>query len=894
MLKSLVKASGIIAGLALSSMVYAVGMGGINVTSALGEPLALEIELVSVDKSDASSMTARLASPDAFKGAGIDYPYDLANLKFKIKTHKDGTPYLSVTSTDPVNDPFVNLLVELDWPAGKLLREYTFLLDPPGYQAAQPKAEAVQPIAPSVASPAPQPKSLAAVPPVEQAPPVVQPLRKTVAAPGHAGGKLVGGNITVKRGDTLTKIARQIEQPDVTLEQMLVALYRANADQFDGRNMNRLRAGKILRKPEDADFSHLSNREAIKVIHVQAADWHAYRQKLAAASSTASEQAPQQEVSGKISTSVADKTPAAGAAAKEVLRLSKGEAPGDKTAGGSVQSMQDKIHALEEEAVARNKELQDSNARIALLEKNIKEMQRLIDLKAQPAVTPPAAAVSKPAVVAPASQPVATAASSVQAAKPVVKPKHKAAPKIAPPPPPPSLLDEFLGNPLYLAGGAAVVLGLGGLAFVAVRRRGQGGKVKARNVLGAAAGGVAGHIAEPELPSPESGDYTQVAAAEGGEAQAQAEPSEEVDPISEAELFLNFGRDAQAEEVLKEALSKDPHNIKVQLKLLGIYADRNDVNAFSSIARQVKDSGDDQAWQQAAAMGRKIDPSNPMYGGGEEGIAEQAAVGEVAGEAAAVTDFVLDEGKDEEPSVLDFDLGSLDMEAGQAEAIGAATEAAPEAVAEPASESAVPAVEAEAEAPAGQATGTEKTVILSPEEMRAAQEVPMDFDVTSTHPDLPALDMEQPAAETRDESALDFDITTPGSTIPATPQGGAPAEKAVAEPSLDDLIFDVTATHPSMPAMEAEVPAEDKSLDIGLGDISLNLDGVAGEKSAAQPAEGARDENWQEVATKLDLAKAYQEMGDAEGAREILEEVLHDGDEQQRTTAQNLIDQLSA
>ena len=886
MLKSLVKASGIIAALVASGMAYAVGLGGINVTSALGQPLALEIEMVSVGKADQANMSAHLASVDAFKGAGIDYPYDLADLKFEIKKHKDGTPYIKVTSTGPVNEPFVNLLVELDWASGKLLREYTFLLDPPDYKAVQPKPEAVQPIAPSAAPAEPKATTPPPPPPVAQPLHTAPPVQKPAAVPAPTSGTLVGGSITVKHGDTLTSIAKQMQQPDVTLEQMLVALYRVNASKFDGRNMNRLRAGKILRRPQQSDLAHLSNSEAIKVIRMQAADWHAYRQKLAAASSAVSEQGAQQQASGKISTSVADQAPAAQPSAKEVLRLSKGEAPGDKATG--TQSMQDKVHALEEEAVARNKELEDSKARIAMLEKNIKEMQRLLDLKAQPGMAlQPAAGkqpASAPAPVAAASQP---AAAAPQPVKPVAKPKPKAAPKkVAPPPPPPSLMDEIMGNPLYLGALAAIVLGLGALGLFAVRRRQGGPTTKPVKPVEDV-----NHIAEPEAPSPDTGDFTQIAESETED--GQAESTDEVDPISEADLFLNFGRDAQAEEVLKEALNRDPNNIKVQLKLLGIYADRKDINAFSSIARQVRDSGNEEAWQQAAAMGREVDPTNPMYGG--SGEASDVAASEVpaAEEAAAVTDFELDEEKSEEPSVLDFDLGSLseepaatevpaEVEGGAEEPALAAAEIGAEEIAEPAQEEA----------------GVEQTAVLSPEEVRSAQEEPMDFDVTSTHPDLAALASEQPAATAEpDDSALDFDITMPE----ATPAAAAGEENKAAEPSLDDLIFDVTSTNPAMPAVSADEAAaepaageaEEKPMDIGLGDISLNLDDID-EKPATPAAEGSKGEQWQEVATKLDLAKAYQEMGDAEGAREILEEVVRDGDDQQRATAQGLIDQLSA
>lgn len=406
MLKFFVKTLGLVVALALSGAAGAVGMGGISVSTALGEPLKAEIDLVSVGKADKNKITARLASQDAFKGAGLDYPATLPPLKFQVETRASGEPYLKVTTAQPVNEPFVSLLVELTWSSGQLLREYTFLLDPPGFKPEQPKTPEIKPLEPRVASAdesamaAKKEESM----PIRATAPVDEkvfaasavastkkpaesskPSASNKVAEGSkpaASGNVATGSIKVKSGDTLSKIASETKAPDISLERMLVAMYRANEDEFDGRNMNRLQTGKILRVPEDNEVDKVAQEEAVKEIHAQAADWNAYRLKLAAAIGHTSEQAPKQIVTGKISTTVADKTPAAKESAKEVVRLSKGEAPGDKAAAGG-KAMQDKLHAMEEDATARNKTLKESNERIALLEKNIKEMQHLIELKGQ-------------------------------------------------------------------------------------------------------------------------------------------------------------------------------------------------------------------------------------------------------------------------------------------------------------------------------------------------------------------------------------------------------------------------------------------------------------------------------------------------------------------------------
>jgi len=505
--KSLVilKLLGVVAALMLSTTtVSAVGLGGINVASALGQPLKADIELVAISKAEKDSLVARLASPEAYKSAGLEYPYG-NKFKFQIESRADGQPYIKASSAQPVNDPFVSLLVELTWSSGKLSREYTFLLDPPGYVPEQPAQAEVQAVAPEVQAAAPE-VAVSAVPavpeettatPVEQAAPVaaVTPAEQAAAsavpaapaetaakpeeqpapaetaakpveqaAPEAAAVPAIKEWLTVQRGDTMYKIAEQHKLADVSLERMLVAMYRINADQFDGRNMNRIRAGKILHLPSQQELMSVSLPDAIKEIHAQAADWNAYRQKLASAAAVSNQsQAAQQVATGKISSSIADMAPVAKESAKEVLKLSKGEAPGDQVgtgAGGKSMSEQDKKNAAQEDAIAKNKALKEGQERTALLEKNLQDMQRLAQLKTEQAALaqPPVTAAAKSA----ASE--VTATSAVKPT-PVVQPKPKQAK------PEPSLLDQVVDEPLYLAGGAAALLALGGLGFMVYRRK---------------------------------------------------------------------------------------------------------------------------------------------------------------------------------------------------------------------------------------------------------------------------------------------------------------------------------------------------------------------------------------------------------------------------------------
>lgn len=874
MLKLLIKALGIIAGIILSGAVHAVGMGGINVTTALGEPLNAEIELVTVGKSEKGSLSARMASPEVFKGAGLDYPASIPKLKFQIETRANGEPYVKITSAQPVNEPFVNMLVELSWSSGRLLREYTFLLDPPGFKPEQPKEPEVQPVPSEVAEPV-KPVATSANESKggwlggESTMRATAPMDEKVFAESPSAdktaqsGNVASGAIKVKYGDTLNKIAKEVKPADISLERMLVALYRANSDAFDGENMNRLRTGKILHVPENSTFDQLAQVEAVKEIHAQATDWHSYRQKLAAASGAVAEHASGQETSGKISTTVTDKAPAAKESASEVVRLSKGEAPGDKAAAGA-KALQDKIHALEEEAIARSKALNDSNERIAMLEKNIKEMQRLIELKGQPVAPAKPEKAEVSAEVKPEPAKVATQAPATPVAvaeKPARKPKP-AAPKVVTPPS--SMLDEILGEPLYLAGGAIVVLGLAGLGIM-LSRRGKGAKADKRGKhKGEEVGST--HISAPVAPSPETGDFTQTATI----APVTLESSEEVDPITEADLFLNFGRDVQAEEILKDALEKDPTNNRIRLKLLSIYANRKDTKTFAGIARQVQDSGDAVAWAQAAEMGRMLEPNNPMYGG------------EGSEEITMDTELPV---KDEQPAGLDFDLG---FEVPESSTIAENTAAMDVPLSEETGASSSVDFDLGVGETAPAAAIGESTMIMQLENPPTGPETPLDLDITAKHPTLSALEpesVETPAPELED---LIFDITStnhPPSVEETEEETAEPAPANVEDTLAFTLDFPVTdKVAPTKPATENEV------VDIGLEDIDLNLD----ESATGVPAAEVKGAHWHDVATKIDLAKAYQEMGDAAGAKEILEEVLNEGDDQQRATAEAMMQQLSA
>ena len=541
---------------------FGAGLGKLTVLSALGQPLSAEIEIVSLQPGEDDSLVVRLAALEAFRQSSVEFNPALLNVRFAIE-RRAGRPLVRLTSSQPLNEPFVELLVELSWNTGRLVREYTFLLDPPGYRGLQAIAPA--PAAAVVAKPAP-----VAPPRVVEERPIAVPAPVQAAAPARppVAAPTAKGTYEVKRGDTLAKIATQAKPPSATLQQMLIALYRANPDAFIDSNINRLRAGRILNLPSAESALAIDQEEARRQVAAQAQDFREYQNKLAGAVAAAPAQsAGRAAASGKIS---APQDGPKSAEKKDQLKLSKADA-GSKSAQSRA--------ARGDDQVAREKAVRDTESRIAELEKSVQDLQRLLELKnqtlaelekkgaAQPAPAPappvaakpappvaakpapvveppkpvaeapkPAAEAPKPAAEAPKPVPAAPkAAEAAKAPEPVAAPAGVAtapeAPKPAaappkpavappkpapPPPPPPSLIDEFMEDWRALGALGLILLALIGYGVFQWRRKKasqskfQDGAMAAPAALGsasvfggAAAGAAAaeGAVAEPAAAS---------------------------------------------------------------------------------------------------------------------------------------------------------------------------------------------------------------------------------------------------------------------------------------------------------------------------------------------------------------------------------------------------------
>ncbi len=827
--------------LSLPLLASAAGLGKLTVLSALGQPLNAEIEIVSLQPGEEESLAARLAPIEAFRQANIDFNSALVSVRFGIEK-RAGRPVVRLTSAQPVQEPFLNLLVELSWGAGRLVREYTFLLDPPEYTGPPAIAAVPAAAAPTPTGPAPR---------IEERP----------IAPAAAARPRAAGTVEVKKGDTLGKIAAANIPDGVTLQQMLIALYRANREAFIRDNINLVRAGRILNVPDRDTAASVDNQEARRLVISHNADWNEYRRSLGAAvAATPASAAPGQEAArGRITARPDVPTPRE---PRDQLKLSQADASA-KAGPSSARA------AREDDKVARAKSLKEAESRVADLEKNVTDLNKLVELKNQqlaqlerqggkpsvgtpsakapepvkpvPPATAPAKPAAEPAIPAPDAAPKAS-----EPAKPMAEPATKPAPDTksaapakpkplpaAPPPPPPSFMDEVLDNPVALAGLAVVVVLLGGYGAWAWRRKKKAVESRfADSILGGPS-----DLGTPSVFS-EPGPEPSMASTAGAPplvAAAQRAPvendSDNVDPIAEADVYMAYGRDAQAEEILKEALAKNPGRSALQLKLLEVYAARKDARSFEQLFMKLKDTTGAQGteWKKAMSLGRGLDPQNPAYGGGA-GIAPDDTqrmeavttpsvdfeIGGGAAEPAATLDMALDSvsrAPGSAPASVDFDLGAGDAAARSISPTG--------------------------------------TVILDAKEAEAASSPGLDFDLGEVDVTQPLATGTAPAPAPESSGGLDFDLNLdlPGETTQTT------LERAAQAPDID------------------------------LGSISLDL-GTPGAGGAVP------DAKWQEVATKLDLAKAYEEMGDKDGARALLEEVARDGDAAQKKQADQMISGL--
>jgi pilus assembly protein FimV len=637
------------------SLSWALGLGEIHLNSSLNEPMNAEIDLIAAGPDELGALRASLAGKDSFTRYGIDRPPFLSTLTFKVGKSKDGRDVLLVRSTDSIPEPFVTFLVEVNWARGRLMREYTVLLDPPVYTPGE-RASSAAPVAAATTAPSSAPVARSRPAPVAASPepstetaPAQKPSRSgrtsgrsssraasaagaattpsAVSAPStEAAGPVVGDNsYHVAQGDTLSKIARSLHAgPKAEVDQTMIAMYRANPDAFGG-NINILRRGAVLRMPGGDEIAALNQTEAIGEVRRQMDAWRG-----------ASASAP----SGHLRLV----TPGAGSGTNT--------SASDSASGGEAQALKGRVKDLEGQ-------LADTHRLLDLKSNELSELQRKLGGPVSPTPTPQTATAPTPAPVpAPVTAPsqpnpsASTAPTPTTTPPPAVEstppPEAVTAPAPTPKPvvrkPPPaesgSLIDWLEAN-WYVPAGIIILL-VAGLMIASWRRRkanSGGGDFPGldstdisefRDPTARIAGGRGG--SDDSFVVEESGEHRMPDFNEPveryGETTADLKAPDDTmssesavnldqgDPLAEADFHMAYGLYDQAADLVRIALEREPDRRDLRLKLLEIYFVWGNKEAFLQAAKSLeatRDRAPAGEWDKIIIMGKQICPDEPLF-----------------------------------------------------------------------------------------------------------------------------------------------------------------------------------------------------------------------------------------------------------------------------------------
>ena len=788
---------------------WALGLGRLAVQSSLGETLRAEIDVTSLTPEEAGNLKIRIAAPETYRASGIDYNSVLPTTQAALLKRPDGRPFLRLTSDRVVQEPFVDVILELSWSTGRLVREYTLLFDPPSERASATASAPSPSVATAPVFSSPAPAARPARPPTPEAraasPEPAPQRRADKPAPAPAvSSDPIRDSYRVRNGDTLSRIASRTRASNVSLDQTLVALYRGNPQAFIGNNMNRLKAGALLSVPAPDVALAVDAGEARQLIQAQSADFGSFRQRLASGVPVVQADAPARKDAGKVQASVDDRKTTT-AVAPDKLTLSQGASAAKS---GSAEGN-----------ISKDKEKQDAAVRVAELSKNVEELKKLSGATNGSAS---AAAVPGPVAVE-AAKPVEAPVVAAPEVKnpPAVAPAPAPAPKPAPAKPPmpesaeePGFFSDLMaGNPLMLGLGGGAILALLGFGAYRARRAkldtGETSFLESRlqpDSFFGASGGQRIDTRESASGAPSSMSYSL----------SQLDAIGDVDPVAEADVYLAYGRDLQAEEILKEAMRSSPERMAIRTKLLEVYAKRRDTKGFELLATQLfaLTGGSGEDWDKAQDLGLDIDPDNPLYqpGGAPESVP--------AGDSALMS-----------------------------EPLGAST--MPQSV--------LPTQPSFTDVP---------TEVLANTTKGESEEI--DFDL-----DLDAVEQAPSVTQPARLESFDFEpAPTPAAAqafYPAAPTPSSnPDSKSPLEFDLSSISLDLD------PPVSAAAPAAT--------DLDIETDGSVDEDDDEESADP--------LARKLELAEEFRQIGDTEGARDLLQEVANKAEGALKAKAQSMLDNL--
>ncbi|WP_085648991.1 MULTISPECIES: FimV/HubP family polar landmark protein [unclassified Pseudomonas] len=858
-----------------SGMAHALGLGELTLKSTLNQPLVAEIELLDVKDLTAAEVVPSLASPEDFAKAGVDRQAFLNDLTFTPVLNASGKSVLRVTSSKPLSEPMVKFLVQVMWPNGRLLRDYSVLLDPSKFS--------------------PQTADAAAQPAPAQ----------TITAP--TTGATHSTHTTTPR-DTLWEIAAKARTGG-SVQQTMLAIQALNPDAFIGGNINRLKTGQVLRLPDQVQSTALPQSKAIAEVAAQNEAWRQGRRYVAKPGT--GQQQLDATNRGRANTGAAQN-------AKDNLSLVSAESAKARGKGpaGDAKALSNKLAVTQESLDTTRRDNEELKSRMADLQSQLDKLQRLIELKnnqlakmqAEGSGAAPATAATAPVVPAItaelAATPPATPAEAAPGApapeaaaqapvEPVVEPVVETTPAANDE----KTFNELLTNPILLGlvGGGAVVLLLL-LLLLARRRKAQQEAEKHLRMARAleeqsfsqdldlpesSFEGLEVPAASVKLnPAPAPAPAAVVAPVVMAEPIAAplvapaAERSDDV--LDKAQSHIDGGRLNQAAALLEEGVSLEPQRSDLRLKLMEVYGRQGDRDAFVGQERQLVANGDNFA---------KVEELKSRFPAmavvAASGLAAAAMAAEL--DAEYVKELLLDE--PEAPAAADAELDSaFDLSLDDLDNI---TPVEPVAAVEPEAP-----VELD-EFPSDDDLSFE-SVLQQQTDIKENLDDLSDFDLDM---DLGADPAPAPVELADDDFLLDLDEGVKDLPLVET--------STVADVPQDDLELPADFDLSLADEMDA-APAEPDAFAAELDDVNAELDRLSSsinepsftEADAALGDDLGEDDfdflsGTDEAATKLDLAQAYIDMGDNDGARDILNEVISEGNDKQKSEASEMLSHLA-
>ncbi|GAA0409778.1 motility hub landmark protein FimV [Cocleimonas flava] len=964
--------------MAIPTASNALSLGEIESKSSLNQPFQGKINLLSTSVAEAKSLRVRVASPDVFNRVGIDRPAFLNSIRFKT-TVQNGRPVILVSSNQPINEPFLNFLLEVSWPNGQLLKEYTVLLDPPVLMRpntaiasnnagvrAEPRAQG------RITRPAAQPRQVQQQPRrvVRAAAPAQAqraPVRRPAAAPARVAQASQSRNYRVRRGDTLSKIAGKLGYQGVRKEQMMVALFEKNRRAFSQGNMNNLKSGVLMARPSIQEARSTPVRTAKSQIVAQARSWKAARAEQVAkakGSSKSVNQSARLEVMGK-------------------NNKASGESSG--SGKGSVAELNKQLAMLTESLTSKQNENEELKSRVSELESLLRKKNRLITLKSEQLAGLQANLNGEPAPVQSTEQTVdaavennneTTPVNSSETPQPVVENQgtdiqeqvagslanengeiirtpdpavvanvpevvEPITPKVKPTPPFKNEAAEesafdimgMISSPTALGiGGGSLLALLGGLAFMR-RRKSKGEEVEDFSSM--IDSGLHGDqvedfandettfvddnemIDESEFVMHDEDIEAHADVEENHPEPTSAESDNELDDlIQEVDVYIVYGLHDQAESEIKRAITSYPNNAALHAKLLENYKAAGEKDAFEEATKVFMDlDADDKQnyWDEICEWGKALLPDSKLYETSSlpkaSGVAAAAAgVAMVAGTAVAsagdkaeevvgdmanalsdddlIEDTILDESEklsfDEEMSELG-DLDDIDTDLDDLEDFDLDDILGEDDSIDPVAE-------------VGDLEGFETDIIDTDDTNMIDLDDDFSIDIDDDMDDLTEkasdsiLDV---ATDKSDDLEFSMDDDSLDKLLDAEDFSEVSLEEGLDRAESHDLTnlnleLDSDDFDKIMPGEHAYKAVASETLDSKLDDDNLLAD-FDDNLSFLDLDSGSEVIEETQVETKIDLAKAYIDMGDIEGARSTLEEVMEEGSDEQKRQAEELL-----